>query len=160
MFVTRAHYDKLSAEIAKIQTRLEAIQHEKSDAYENCGDAWHDNPYYNHLLGEERGLLVQLRDAMSHIQSATIVDAAAPQICDCVKLCTRVLVRESNITKGTQRDREICIMPIGAEDIAADILPYTSPYADALMGKESGEVAEIKLPSGELEITIIEIKKL
>jgi len=161
MFVTRSHYDKMSEDIAKIQARLEAIQPEKADAYENCGDAWHDNPYYSHLLGEERGLFAQLQELTAQIQCATIVDAGAePCDCGCVKLCTRVLVRETNISKGTERAREICIVPIGAEDIAADCLPYVAPYAAALMGKEIGDVVEMKLPVGELEITIVEIKKL
>jgi transcription elongation factor GreA len=161
MFVTSSHYDKLSDEIAKLQARLETIQSEKSHAWEHCGDAWHDNPYYNHLLGEERGIMAQLRDLTTQIHCATIIDitADAPQACDCVKLCTRVVIHELNISKGTERTREISVVPIGAEDIANDVLSYVSPYANALMGKEPGEAVEMKLPSGELEITIVEIKK-
>lgn len=42
----------------------------------------------------------------------------------------------------------------------SDVMTYTSPLAKALMGKEVGEVAEIKKPDKHLEFEILEINSV
>jgi len=158
MFVVQSYYENVIQKIAEKEKRLVDIQPEKEYAYHNCGDQWHDNPHYNNLLSEERGLLTTLNELRAQISSMKIIDIISPANFNSVGLCTRVVVNEYDINTDKEQTKEICIMPLGADDVSCGILPYTAPYAAALMGAEIGDVIEIKIPRGNLNITIMKIK--
>ena len=160
LFVTRSHYDKLSDKIARLADQLAFIISEQAHAWENCGDGWHDNPYYSHLMAQEKICMKQLEDLRSQISCSVVTesDTGGAEERDCIAICTRVVIKELNVRMNTERVREISVVPIGAEDTAAGAISYNSPYARAILGARVGDVIEIKLPSGEFEVTVIEIR--
>ena len=157
MFVTHAYYDELFNKISDAKSRLEFVRAEQAHAYNNCGDGWHDNPYYTDLISQEKIIVKQIDDLSHQLANAKITDCA--QTDKCVSVQTIVTVDELNHTTGATRTRTIKIVPIGATT-APDTIPYNSPYGAALIGAEVGEIIDIKIPAGELEVTIIDIKKM
>lgn len=158
LFVTQSYYDELTDKIIRMRGELEFIRSEQAYAYEHCGDGWHDNPYYSHLISQEKGIQNQLNDLQAQMQCSEIIKKQSFSI-ECVALCTMVVVREVNVKTNAEYTREISVVPVGAEDSATGAMAYNSPYARALIGAKVGDAIEITIPSGELEVTIMEIKK-
>ena len=160
-FVTQSYYDELFGKIAKLRDELNFIRSEQSLAWEHCGDGWHDNPYYSHLISQERMCLKQLDDLLAQMSDSAIVEEPdTHNDTRCIALYTRLVVRERNLKTKAERVREISIVPIGAESFSANAIPYNSPYARGLLGARIGDTAEVKIPSGEFEVTVMEIKRI
>jgi transcription elongation factor GreA len=157
MFVTKSYYDELLDKIADAKGLLEFTRSEQQNAWHNTGDGWHDNPYYIQTLALERKLVKEIDDLTAQLASAKIVERA--QTDECVSLFTIVTLHEYNHTTGAMRTREISIVPLGAPP-GKDTVPYNAPYAMKLIGAEVGEIIDIKIPLGELEVTVIDIKRM
>lgn len=164
LFITSLHKNKMSEHIRKLEYELKIIRAEQIYAYDNCGDGWHDNPFYSHLLTQEKIFQKQLENLQTELENSIPIEVGnidkIPRKCNCVEICTKVLVKELNLDTNEIIEREIVIAPIGAEKILDNVITYNSPYGCALMGANVGEIVEIKIPTKKLEVEIIKINKI
>jgi len=107
-----------------------------------------------HAAREEQGLVeARVRDIESKLGNAQVIDISTLNTNGKVVFgCT---VELENI-----ETEELIIYTIVGEDeadIKNNLISYASPFAKALIGKEEGDVAEVRAPAGitEYEITVV-----
>ena len=59
-----------------------------------------------------------------------------------------------------QGEKTIGVVPLGADDAKNNIFNYRAPLVAKLLGAKVGDVITVKIPSGEFEYEILEIKRL
>ncbi len=107
-----------------------------------------------HAAREEQGLVeARVRDIESKLGNAQVIDVASLDANGKVVFgCT---VELENI----ETEAMITYTIVGEDeaDIKNNLISYASPFAKALIGKEEGDVAEVKAPAGvtEYEITAV-----
>lgn len=159
IYVTKEHYKKAAVKIKKMQMDLAEIRKNKKDAYENCGDGWHDNPFYNHLKQEERMTERRLSDEIASFSKYSIFDATTvPSNPISVSLGTKVRVLEQNLRTGTAKERYLRIVPLGDEE-EKDAFLYYTPRIRPLLGAKAGETRLIEIPIATLHVQILSIEK-
>jgi len=108
-----------------------------------------------HAAREEQGLVeARVRDIESKLGNAQIIDVATLDAGGKVVFgCT---VELENI----ETEEMITYTIVGEDeaDIKNNLISYASPFAKALIGKEEGDVAEVKAPAGNTEYEITEVR--
>lgn len=150
--MTRAGYDKLKAELERLETvEMPAIEVRVAEARAE-GDLRENAEY--HGARESQGMLQAkinlLRDKLNH---ASIVDTSAgPK--DQIAFGATVVVKDLDFD-----EEEIYILVgAGEEDYDEGKILVTSPLAQGLIGKKVGETAEIPVPRGTLKYEVLEIR--
>jgi len=107
-----------------------------------------------HAAREEQGLVeARVRDIESKLGNAQVIDVSTLSANGKVVFgCT---VELENI----ETEELITYTIVGEDeaDIKLNLISYASPFAKALIGKEEGDVAEVRAPAGitEYEITVV-----
>lgn len=160
MLVTSSYYNERKERLDNLHKRLEDIRKNKKDAFENCGNGWHDNPFYHHLMHDERMIENQLIEENRKFSQFQLFDESS--VCehpDTVVPGTNVRVIEKNLTTGTRVEYIIGIVPFGAEDLHKKIFVYSAPRVRPLIGARVGDIKTVSIPIGTLKIEILEISK-
>src|SRR5437764_14028694 len=149
--MTREGYEKLKADLDRMQN-VEMIEVAKRiAAARELGDLSENAEY--HAAREDQGMLQarvdRLRDELSR---AFIVDPNSLPA-DTVVFGRRVRVKD--LDSGDEEVYEL-VGP-GQEDYDNNRILTTSPRGQGLLGKKTGDVAEIKIPRGTLRYQILEI---
>ncbi len=108
-----------------------------------------------HAAREEQGMAeARIRDIESKLGNAQIIDVSTLNANGKVVFgCT---VELENI-----ETEEVIVYTIVGEDeadIKNNLISYASPFAKALIGKEEGDVAEVRAPAGTTEYDIIDVR--
>lgn len=150
--MTRAGYDKLKAEIDRLETvEMPAVTQRVADARSE-GDLSENAEY--HGARESQGFLQAkinlLRDKLAR---AVIVDPSKlPQ--NEVAFGATVVVKDLDFG-----DHETFILVgLGDENYDEGKILVTSPLAQGLMGKKKGDRVEIPVPAGVTRFEILEIR--
>jgi len=108
-----------------------------------------------HAAREEQGLVeARVRDIESKLGNAQVIDIATLNTNGKVVFgCT---VEMENI--DTEEMITYTIVGEDEADIKNNLISYASPFAKALIGKEEGDVAEVKAPGGVTEYEITEVR--
>ena len=108
-----------------------------------------------HAAREEQGMLeARVRDIESKLGNAQIIDVSTLNANGKVVFgCT---VELENI--DTEEVLTYTIVGDDEADIKNNLISYASPFAKALIGKEEGDVAEVKAPGGLAEYDILEVR--
>mgnify|MGYP003385404836 FL=1 len=108
-----------------------------------------------HAAREEQGLVeARVRDIESKLGNAQVIDVASLNANGKVVFgCT---VELENI----ETEAMITYTIVGEDeaDIKNNLISYASPFAKALIGKEEGDVAEVKAPAGITEYEVIAVR--
>ncbi|HIG79556.1 MAG TPA: transcription elongation factor GreA [Cycloclasticus sp.] len=108
-----------------------------------------------HAAREEQGLVeARVRDIESKLGNAQVIDVSTLNANGKVVFgCT---VELENI----DTEELITYTIVGADeaDIKNNLISYASPFAKALIGKEEGDVAEVRAPAGITEYEITEVR--
>jgi transcription elongation factor GreA len=150
--MTRAGYDKLKAEIDRLETvEMPAVTQRVADARSE-GDLSENAEY--HGARESQGFLQAkinlLRDKLAH---AVIVDPSKlPQ--GEVAFGATVVVKDLDF--GDQET--FILVGLGDENYDEGKILVTSPLAQGLMGKKTGDCVEIPVPAGVTRFEILEIR--
>lgn len=107
--------------------------------------------------GEEtKSRLVAINDRIEQLEqalaSAVVVEPPAPPH-DHVRFGATVSVRHRNDEESSYR-----IVGVDETDIDRDWISWLSPIAKALLNARAGQKVRIKLPAGEDELTVLEIR--
>ena len=102
---------------------------------------------------EEQGVL---ESKIAHIK-AKLVDARVLKTDDIktdeVQILTKVRVR----VRSTGKEKVYQLVTEGEANLLEGKIAVTTPIAKGLMGKKVGEVAQVQVPAGLLELEILEI---
>ena len=145
-------YNKLQAEVKELKnvTRpgiVKAIE----EALEH-GDLKENSEY--HAAKEQQKLidnrLAELAELISNVQ---IVDPSELEH-------SRVSFGSTVVLCDLDTDEEVTYVIVGGSESNPDIglISFASPLAKQLLGREEGDEFKVKLPSGEKEFEILEVK--
>ncbi|MBR1425853.1 MAG: transcription elongation factor GreA [Paludibacteraceae bacterium] len=102
---------------------------------------------------EEQGMLEsKIAQLKGKIMEARVIDEKTIST-DEVQILTRVRVR--NRKNGAEKVYQL--VTEGEADIMAGKIAVTTPIAKGLMGKKVGEIAQINVPAGVMELEIVDI---
>ena len=149
--MTREGYDKLKADLDRMEN-VEMIEMAKRiAAARDLGDLSENAEY--HAAREDQGhLQARIDQLKGKLARAYIVDRSSlPN--DTVVFGTRVRIK--NLDSGEEEVYEL-VGP-GSEDYDNNRILTTSPRGQALLGKKVGDIAEIKVPRGNLRFEIVDI---
>jgi transcription elongation factor GreA len=108
-----------------------------------------------HAAREEQGLVeARVRDIESKLGNAQIIDVS--KLNTNGKVVFGCTVKLENI----ETEELITYTIVGEDeaDIKNNFISYASPFAKALIGKEEGDVAEVRAPAGITEYEITEVR--
>ena len=150
--MTRAGYDKLRAELDRMENEEMPEIEERVGKARAEGDLTENAEYEGARESLEllRARIHVLRDKLNR---ASIVDPAQAPKGEVAFGCT---VRVKDLELGDEE--EFTLVGAGEEDYAAGKILVTSPLARGLIGKKTGEMAEIEVPMGKLRYEIVEIR--
>ena len=111
-----------------------------------------ENAEYDAAKEEQGHLETRIAILKSKIVDARIIDESSINT-DEVQILTRVRVRN----KRNNAEKVYQIVTEGEANIAEGKIAYTTPIAKGLLGKKVGEVAQVQVPAGTLELEVLEI---
>jgi len=108
-----------------------------------------------HAAREEQGLVeARVRDIESKLGNAQIIDVST------LNATGKVIFGCTVELENIETEETITYTIVGEDeaDIKNNLLSYASPFAKALIGKEEGDVAEVRAPAGVTEYEIIDVR--
>ena len=157
IFVTKEYFDKSQQKIQEIQERLAKIRSDKTAAYTEDTNTWHDNFAYEHLTREEKQTEKLVADLVADLDNMLIVPTDKPATTETVGLYCWVCVTQENEKTGIQTECRFGIVPLGAEDVSKKLYAYNMPLVQPLLGLSIGDETTVRVPSGEIITTILSI---
>jgi len=150
--MTRAGYDKLKAELDRMQNVEMREAEERVGLARAEGDLSENAEYHGARESLEllRARANVLRDKLAR---AVIVDPTKVAKDEVAFGCT-VTVRDLDLGD----EEEFTLVGAGEEDYAAGKILVTSPLAQGLMGKKVGQSAEIQVPMGTTRFEVVAIR--
>lgn len=111
-----------------------------------------ENAEYDAAKEEQGKLESRIAQLKSKIMDARIIDEKSINT-DEVQILTRVRVR--NKKNGMEKTYQL--VTEGEANIAQGKLAVTTPIAKGLMGKKVGDIAQVQVPAGIMELEVLEI---
>ncbi len=152
IYVTEEGLQKLKAELEQLKNERPAISAQIAEARDK-GDL-SENAEYD-AAKEAQGLhemrIAKLEDtlAKARVMDESKIDTSQVQILTRVKL--------KNV--ATKALMEYLIVAETEANFKEGRLSVGTPIAQALLGKKKGEVVEVKIPSGVMQLEILEISR-
>jgi transcription elongation factor GreA len=149
--MTREGYEKLKADLDRMQ-HFEMIEVAKRIAHaRDLGDLSENAEY--HAAREDQGMLqARIDELRDRLARAEIVDRNNLPA-DVVVFGTRVKLK--NLDSGAEEVYEL-VGP-GEEDYEKNRILTSSPRGQGLLGKKTGDLAEIRVPRGLLRYEVLEV---
>ena len=149
--MTRGGYEKLKEELERLK-RVERHAITRAIAEARAHGDLSENAEY-HAARERAGFIEgRIAEIEAKLGNAQIVD---PKLVDAEGRCV------FGATVDIETDGETATWQIVGEDeadIKAGRISYSSPIGKALIGKESGEIVEVKTPGGLKRYEIIDVR--
>lgn len=111
-----------------------------------------ENAEYEAAKEQQAFLEKKIRDLENRIANSNVVD---PSIVGTDKVVFGVQVTVQDLESGEESSYQI----VGADeaDVSAQRISVTSPVARALIGKKIGDVVQVQVPKGLLELEVMDI---
>ena len=150
--MTRAGYDKIKAELDRLQNEEMPKIERRIGAARAEGDLSENAEF--HGARESQGLLqAKINELRARLSAAVLIDPS--KICrDEVGFGATVVVQDLD----ADDEEEFTLVGAGEEDYMAGKILVTSPLAQGLMGKKIGEHVEIEVPMGTTRFKILDIR--
>ncbi len=154
VYVTKKGLQKLKEEINRLKFEERPKISEKVATARELGDLKENAEY--HAAREELSLMEarikNLEAKLGRIQLIDIDDIEDGK----VYIFTKVVVKDLNQNK----EYTYTLVPEAQADFSAGKISVHSPIAKGMLGKEVGEVAEIRVPAGLKRLEILSIEKI
>ncbi len=152
--MTREGYNKIKAEISRLENEELPIITEKIAAARAEGDLKENAEY--HAQRENQGMMMaKIGELKSKIARASIIDPSQLPRDEVVFGCT---VTVEDLSYGDEE--QFSLVGAGEEDYDKGKILVTSPFGQGLLGKKVGETAEVDVPAGKLQFKILKIEFL
>lgn len=151
-YLTQEGYDKLDAELKDLKTRgRREIAEEISEARAK-GDLSENAEYdaAKEAQGHLEDRITKLEDALANARVLDKKDLDLSRV--------RVLTTVTILNKKMDKKMKYTVVSPNEADFAAGKISIESPIGKALLGKEPGEVVEVDVPAGKLELEILKIE--
>ncbi len=111
-----------------------------------------ENAEYEAAKEQQAFLEKRIRELENRIANSNVVD---PSIVGTDKVVFGVQVTVQDLDSGEESSYQI----VGADeaDVSAQRISVTSPVARALIGKKVGDVVQVQVPKGLLELEVVDI---
>jgi len=150
--MTRAGYDKLRAELDRLQNEEMPKIEERIGKARAEGDLTENAEFV--YARESQGMLqAKINELRSRLAGAVLIDSAKVAK-DEVAFGATVVVKDLDAGDS----EEFTLVGAGEEDYLAGRILVTSPLAQGLMGKKVGDRVEIEVPIGTTRFEILEIR--
>lgn len=150
-YMSQEGYDKLVAELRELERQVPVVKDAIAEARAQ-GDL-SENFEYHAAKREQGKLLSRIRFKQRILQFARVIDTSRLNA-DAVGLLTTVSL--TNLKNGMHMDYQI-VSPHEA-NFAEKKISIKSPIAQALLGKKAGDVVEVRVPAGTLNLRIEQIE--
>lgn len=150
-YMSQEGFDALVAELQELESvRRPQIAAQIAEARDK-GDL-SENAEYD-AAKEAQGMLeMKINQLKLTISEAKIIDTNKIKT-DSVQVLTKVTLR--NVKNGAKM--VYAIVPESEANLKAGKISVNTPIAQGLLGKKVGEVADIKIPAGMLQLEVLEI---
>lgn len=151
-FLTKEGMEKLHTEITHLKNVVlkECIQ-DIADARDK-GDL-SENAEYEVAKEKFESVNAKISELSTLLNSATIINKETIDI-DKVQILNTVVL----LNKVSNKEIVYTIVPHIETDIKSGKISINSPVAQALIGKVIGDIVQVTIPSGKLELEILDIK--
>ena len=150
-YMSQEGYDKLVAELK----RLESVERPKASAAiaeaADKGDL-SENSEYDAAKEAQAHLEAKIHDIKLTIAQAKIVDMSRLST-DSVQLMSTVVM--TNLANG--RQMKYTIVSESEANLREGKISSTTPIAQGLLGKKVGDVVDVKIPQGTIQLEILNI---
>lgn len=152
-YLSQEGYDKLNKELRDLKTRgRKEIAEDIAEARAK-GDL-SENAEYD-AAKEAQGLMEKkIAELENTLANARVVDESKMDSSKVYVLSTVTI-----LNKKTNKEMKYTLVSKDEADFAAGKISMDSPIGNALMGKELGDVVEVKVPAGILELEIKNIER-
>ena len=157
-YVSQSGRERLQAALSAAIEAHQEICRQRQLAFELSGDGWHDNPHFNHLQQLEANSthrIADLRNVLARTQIVEVADGQRP--IDRARLGSIAHIEVADRATGQITTRVIEIVGFQEGNAAGGRVSYDAPLAKALLGRRAGDVVETTLPSGRVEIVLVEL---
>lgn len=151
-YLTQEGYDKLDAELRDLKTRgRREIAEEIAEARAK-GDLSENAEYdaAKEAQGHLEDRITKLEDALANARVLDKKDLDLSKV--------RVLTTVTILNKMMNKEMKYTIVSPNEADFSAGKISIESPIGKALLGREQGEVVEVDVPAGKLELEILKIE--
>ena len=112
-----------------------------------------ENAEYDAAKNAQGMLEARIRDIETKLSTAQVIDVSTLSGSKIVFGATVTVIDLSSDEKRT-----ISIVGEDEANVELGLLSFKSPLARGLIGKEEGDLAQVKLPAGEKEFEIVEVR--
>lgn len=150
-YMSKEGYDKLVEELKYLET----VERPKASAAiaeaRDKGDLSENSEY--DAAKEAQGMLeMKINNLKEAINAAKIIDTSKMS-CETVQIMTKVQLK--NVKTGQQMT--YTIVSQSEANLRAGKISIQTPIAQGLLGKKVGEVADIKIPQGTIQLEVLNI---
>lgn len=156
IYVSPDGMQKLKDELARLDIDLKELRKDKSVAYTQSGDTWHDNPYFNKLQQDEDALVRKITEMRTTISNASVFVPEQRSV-DNVRIGSIVRFSRTYEMTGERTDEVWEIVGFGETDVNKKRVAYNSPTGKALIGMASGDTKKDVLPKGPVEYEVVKL---
>jgi len=154
IWTTRAGLERRAAELRELREVKIPANQEAIGRAASYGDL-SENSEWEAAIEEQRNLTARAMEIEEELRKTDLIEEA-PVAEDTVCPGTRVRYRE--VASGTQ-NTILILGPWDADEVlGTQVVSYRAPLAQGLLGLNTGKRATVKLPSGELEVEVVEIQ--
>lgn len=150
-YMSQEGYDKLVAELHELESELPRVKDAIAEARAQ-GDL-SENFEYHAAKREQGRLLSRIRFKQKVLENARVIDTARLGA-DAVGLLTTVSL--TNVSSDARMVYTI-VSPHEA-NLQEKKISIKSPIAQALLGKKTGDIVDVRVPAGLLKLRIDNIK--
>ncbi|MCQ2268561.1 MAG: transcription elongation factor GreA [Bacteroidaceae bacterium] len=150
-YMSKEGYDKLVEELKYLET----VERPKASAAiaeaRDKGDLSENSEY--DAAKEAQGMLeMKINNLKEAINAAKIIDTSKMS-CETVQIMTKVQLK--NVKTGQQMT--YTIVSQSEANLRAGKISIQTPIAQGLLGKKVGEIADIKIPQGTIQLEVLNI---
>ncbi len=152
-YLSKEGYEKLDKELRDLKTRgRREIAEEISEARAK-GDL-SENAEYDAAKEAQGHLETRIAELENTLATATIIDEKNIDTSKVYLLSTITI-----LNKKTNKEMKYSLVSKDEADFKAGKISVESPIGQAILGKEIGDLVEVKVPAGILELEIKNIEK-
>jgi transcription elongation factor GreA len=151
-YLSQEGYDKLDSELKDLKTRGRrevaadiAEARSKGDLSENA-----EYDAAKEAQGHLEDRITKLEDALANARILDTKDLDLSKV--------RVLTKVTILNKKMGKEMKYTLVSPNEADFSAGKISVESPIGKALMGREIGEVVEVDVPAGKLELEVKNIE--
>lgn len=152
-YVTKAGLEKLKTELSFLKTKGRSDMSKQIAEARDKGDL-SENAEYDAAKDAQGMLELKISELEGKVATARIIDESN---IDTSKVAILSIVKIRNKANGMEL--KYTLVPEEDADLKTGKISVKSPIAQGLLGKVIGDVAEVEVPAGKMQLEVVEISR-